>query len=397
MLALESFWGGGRARHARCTAQRRGETGPGGALALAHASSRAPAGSNHARGRAPLSSLAESNSLRPISSRPGPDHRPAEAGVAVRAIGLTKRYRNPWTLRVTQGLEDLDLEVERGEVMGYVGPNGAGKTTTLKLLAGLHKPTRGQAWIFGEPVGSIASRRRIGFLPEQPYFYDYLTGREYLELAGRLSGLTAREAGARAKRWLGRVSLAGVERRRLRKYSKGMLQRLGLAATLIHEPDLLILDEPMSGLDPLGRREVRDLLLEQRGRGVTVLFSSHILPDVEMVCDRVAILIAGRLTRVTRVGDLVDAGPQRVEIRCEGRPLLQVPPPLERLLERVEHPGETALVLRAAERLNQVLEWLIGSGVRIRAVTPQRASLEELYIEAAQASGENGNPERRMA
>ncbi len=176
-----------------------------------------------------------------------------------------------------------------------------------------------------------------------------------------------------------------------------MLQRLGLAATLIHEPDLLILDEPMSGLDPLGRREVRDLLLEQRQRGVTVLFSSHILPDVEMVCDRVAILIAGRLTRVTRVGDLVDAGPQRVEIRCEGRPLLQVPPPLERLLERVEHPGETALVLRAAERLNQVLEWLIGSGVRIRAVTPQRASLEELYIEAAQASGENGNPERRMA
>ena len=280
-------------------------------------------------------------------------------------------------------MEDLTLEVRRGEVMGYLGPNGAGKTTTLKLLTGLHKPTRGRAWIFGERVESTASRRRLGFLPEQPYFYDYLTGPEYLELAGRLSGLGGAEARTRARSWLGRVGLAEAGTRRLRKYSKGMLQRLGLAAALIHDPDLLILDEPMSGLDPLGRRDVRDLLLEQRERGVTVLFSSHILPDVEMLCDRVAIVLAGRLTRVAQVRELVADGPQRVEIRCEGQPVIEIPPGLAPVLTRFEHPGETGLRLEDGARLNQVLEWLVKAGVRVRAVTPQRAGLEELYVEAA--------------
>ena len=337
------------------------------------------------------------SAVRPIPGRPEGAQPPDDHSPAIRTVGLTKLYRNPWTLKTSRGLEALDLEVQRGEVMGYIGPNGAGKTTTLKLLTGLHKPTRGSAWIFGEPIGSATSRRRIGFLPEQPYFYEYLSGLEYLELAGRLSGLGGREAGDRAKHWLGRLSIADAANRRLRKYSKGMLQRIGLAAALIHSPDLLILDEPMSGLDPLGRRETRDLLLEQRDRGVTVLLSSHILPDVEMLCDRVAILLAGRLTRVARVGELVDDGTQRVEIRCEGRPLLEVPAWLAPLLTRIERPGETALVLQPATRLGEALQWLIQAGVRIRAVTPQRSTLEELYVEAARAGADDRGDERRMA
>ena len=327
----------------------------------------------------------------------GPPAADDADGVAVRAAGLTKLYRNPWTLKVTRGLEDLDLEVRRGEVMGCLGPNGAGKTTTLKLLTGLHKPTRGGAWIFGESIEATSSRRRIGFLPEQPYFYDYLTGPEYLELAGRLSGLGGQEAHTRARRWMGRVGLDGAERRRLRKYSKGMLQRLGLAAALIHEPELLLLDEPMSGLDPLGRRDVRDLLLEQRGRGVTVLFSSHILPDVEMLCDRVAIVLSGRLSRVARVGELVSDGPQRVEIRCEGHPLVAVPPGLAPLLGRIERPEETAFVLEQGERLGDVLRWMLQAGVRVVAVTPQRSSLEDLYVEAAQSGAAEPSGGRRPA
>ena len=305
--------------------------------------------------------------------------------LAVRTAGLTKLYRNPWTMKVTRGLEDLDLEVRRGEVMGYLGPNGAGKTTTLKLLTGLHKPTRGAAWVFGVPVDVTRSRRRIGFLPEQPYFYDHLSGGEYLELAGRLSGLGGREAAEMARRWMGRVGLQDAGRRRLRKYSKGMLQRLGLAAALIHAPDLLIHDEPMSGLDPLGRRDVRELLLEQRERGVTVLFSSHILPDVEMLCDRVAIVIGGRLNRVARVGELVSAGPQRVEVRCEGQPIVVLPAPLGSLVTRLERPGETAFVLQDGGRLSELLAGLLQAGVRVRAVTPQRDSLEDLYLEIAKS------------
>jgi ABC-2 type transport system ATP-binding protein len=347
-----------------------------------------------------MQSTDERHAGRPALSQGGAHPSgPDDAGqAALRASGLTKLYRNPWTLKVTRGLEDLDLEVRRGEVMGLLGPNGAGKTTTLKLLTGLHKPTRGGAWIFGESIETAASRRRIGFLPEQPYFYDYLTGPEYLELAGGLSGLGGREARTRARHWIGRVGLGGAERLRLRKYSKGMLQRLGLAAALIHAPDLLLLDEPMSGLDPLGRRDVRDLLLEQRGRGVTVLFSSHILPDVEMLCDRVAIVLSGRLTRVARVGELVSDSPQRVEIRCEGRPLVEIPPDLAATLARIERPGETAFVLEQGERLDDVLRWLLAAGVKVHAVTPQRSSLEDLYIETAQSRGPEAKPsERRRA
>ncbi len=328
-------------------------------------------------------------------SVPGHPHPDGDGAPAVKTAGLTKAYRHPWTGKVVTGLEGLDLEVERGEVMGYLGPNGAGKTTTLKLLTGLLKPTRGQAWLLGESIERVASRRRLGFLPEQPYFYEYLNGVEYLELAGRLSGLAAQDAHERARRWLGRVGLGARPRLVLRKYSKGMLQRLGLGAALLHEPALLILDEPMSGLDPFGRRDVRELILEQRDLGTTVLFSSHILPDVEMLCDRVAIILQGRLTRVATVGELVGGSRQRVEIRCTGVPTLEMAPELRGAVERRDRPYETAFALGDDTRLNETLAWLLRAGAEIRAVTPQRTTLEELFLATAGAAAAEAAPEER--
>jgi ABC-2 type transport system ATP-binding protein len=331
----------------------------------------------------------ESDRARFATARP-------DEGMAVQTRGLSKEYRNPWTLRVTPGLTDLDLQVGRGEVYGYLGPNGAGKTTTLKILCGLLKPSRGEAWLMGEPVSEVRSRRRLGFLPEQPYFYDYLTGLEYLELVGRLSGLPGRDASQAARTWLGRVGLGDRPRLRLRKYSKGMLQRLGLAAALVHGPELLILDEPMSGLDPFGRRDVRELILEQRARGTTVLFSSHILPDVELLCDRVGIVLGGRLTQVATVRELVNQGRHPVEIRCEGTPLVEIPAAWSEILTRVDRASETTLVLADDGQLQEVLAWLMQRRIPVRAVTPHRRSLEELFMEAATRAGQSAD-DRRIA
>lgn len=335
--------------------------------------------------------------LRPADGRSAlQDARPdANSAVCIRA--LAKHYRNPWTLQVARGLEPLDLDVHRGEVFGYLGPNGAGKTTTLKILNGLLKPTSGQAWLLGRSIDSVESRRRLGFLPEQPYFYDYLTGIEYLEFVARLSGLLAHDARKAAKQWLGRVGLGEREKLVLRKYSKGMLQRLGLAAALVHEPELVILDEPMSGLDPFGRRDVRDLILEQKARGATVLFSSHILPDVEMLCDRVAILLQGRLERVATVGELVDGQDGRVEIRVAGSPLLELPSEFAAILTREQRAGETVFALHDASRVQALLAFLIQHQIEVRAVTPHRSTLEQLFMAAAERAAIHATPTRRSA
>ena len=322
---------------------------------------------------------------------------PDPAGVAVRTSGLTKEYRHPWTGRVTVGLSPLDLEVARGEVFGYLGPNGAGKTTTLKLLTGLLQPTRGEAWLLGRSIRDPGARRRLGFLPEQPYFYDYLNGREYLEFVAQLSGLVGREARRAALHWLGRVGLGDRERLVLRKYSKGMLQRLGLAAALVHGPELVILDEPMSGLDPFGRRDVRELILEQRARGTTVVFSSHILPDVEMLCDRVAIVLRGTLNRVATVGELTDGQCHRVEVRCANAPILELPPSWSGEVERQARVHETVFTLRDDTRLQAVLAHLMQAGATVRAVTPLRSSLEELFMAAAESAAIQGRKEERSA
>src|ERR1700732_85625 len=209
---------------------------------------------------------------------------------------LTKDYAiGFWRKRPYRALDRLTLEVEPGEIFSFLGPNGAGKTTTLKLLMQLVFPTSGRAEMLGRPIGDLAAKRRIGYLPENPYFYDHLTAEELLTYFAALFGYRGAERRARASRLLDEVGLGAERRLQLRKFSKGMLQRVGIAQALINDPDLVIFDEPMSGLDPLGRRDVRSLILRLRDRGCTVFFSSHVLSDAEALCHRVAILANGRL------------------------------------------------------------------------------------------------------
>jgi ABC-2 type transport system ATP-binding protein len=225
---------------------------------------------------------------------------------AISTEGLTKHYTTGfWRPRPYVALDHLTLQVARGEVFGFLGPNGAGKTTTLKLLMQLIYPTSGRAEILGRPVGDVAVRRRIGYLPENPYFYDNLTAEELLEYFASLFGYQPAERRQHVSRLLDDVGIGAERRLQLRKYSKGMLQRIGLAQALVNEPDVVFLDEPMSGLDPIGRRHVRDLILRLRQRGATVFFSSHILADAETLCSRVAIVAAGRLVAAGNLADMV--------------------------------------------------------------------------------------------
>jgi ABC-2 type transport system ATP-binding protein len=216
--------------------------------------------------------------------------------------GISKSYRTHLSLRKYWILRGLSLSVRAGEIFGFVGTNGAGKTTTIKLALGLTFPDCGSIKLFGRPALRPAVRAKVGFLPENPYFYDYLTGAEFLDFHARLFGLSAADRRRRAVDLLERVGLANRGDRQLRYYSKGMLQRIGLAQALINDPELVILDEPMSGLDPIGRREVRDLILELKASGRTVFFSSHILSDTELICDRVGIIVRGSMKTVGKGG-----------------------------------------------------------------------------------------------
>src|SRR5262245_27612156 len=226
---------------------------------------------------------------------------------ALATFDLTKDYAiGFWRPRPYRALDRLTLAVRTGEVFGFLGPNGAGKTTTLKLLMQLVFPTSGRAEILGRPLGDLEAKRRIGYLPENPYFYDYLTAEELLIYFAALFGHRGAEGRTRASRWLDEVGIGAERRLQLRRFSKGMLQRVGIAQALINEPDLVILDEPMSGLDPLGRRDVRALILRLRDRGCTVFFSSHVLSDAEALCSRVAILAKGRLVATGRLTDMLE-------------------------------------------------------------------------------------------
>src|SRR3954453_6721891 len=218
---------------------------------------------------------------------------------ALATYDLTKEYAlGFWRKRPYLALDRLTLAVEPGEVFGFLGPNGAGKTTTLKLLMRLVFPTAGRAELLGKPLGDVTVRRRIGYLPEHPYFYDYLTAEELLSYFAGLFGYDGAERRRRVARLLDEVGIGAERRLQLRKFSKGMLQRLGIAQALVNDPELVISDEPMSGLDPLGRKEIRDLIVELKHEGKTVLFSTHILSDVELVCDRVAMIVGGRMRDV---------------------------------------------------------------------------------------------------
>jgi ABC-2 type transport system ATP-binding protein len=302
--------------------------------------------------------------------------------VVLKTEGLTKEYRTGfWRTRV-RVLHDLNLEVQQGEIFGYLGPNGAGKTTTLKLLMGLIYPTAGRAWVLGRDALDVAVKAQVGFLPENPYFYDYLTGREFLHFYGQLFGLPYRDRRRRIEELLTLVGLSKAAQLQLRKYSKGMLQRIGLAQALINDPQLIVLDEPTSGLDPVGRKEVRDLILNLKGKGKTVFFSTHIVPDVEMICDRVGIIVAGRLVRVGTLEELLGREIERIEIAASGfdesvgSQLAQwsVRPP-------VQHGDKVLFAVRTEKEGSQVMEYLLGRGASVHAVHPRRRTLEDLFLQ----------------
>ena len=304
------------------------------------------------------------------------------SGIAIRARGLAKDYRTGFWRRRVRVLHDLNLEVQAGEVFGFLGPNGAGKTTTIKLLTGLIHPTSGSAMVLGEPAGSVGVKARIGFLPENPSFYDYLTGAEYLDYCGALAGLPRTVRRDRVGTLLERVGLSGQGTVQLRKYSKGMLQRIGLAQALINEPAVIFLDEPMSGLDPIGRKEVRDLILHLRQAGRTVFFSTHIIPDVEVVCDRVGIILAGRLAAVGRVEELLGSPLEQIEVTASNLPPEAAAALAARGVAPPVRSGDRILVaVKGEEDLGQVLRAILQAGGRVHSVVPHRRTLEEVFLD----------------
>ncbi len=296
---------------------------------------------------------------------------------------LAKTYRTPFRRRRVDALKGVSFSVARGEVFGFLGPNGAGKTTTIRCLMGLCGITGGKAEILGAPVPSRAARQRMGFLPEQPYFYDYLTVSELLDLGGRLAGMSAADRRARADQLIVRVGLDHARGLALKKFSKGMLQRAGLALALINDPELVVLDEPMSGLDPIGRKEVRDLILEERDAGKTVFFSSHILSDVESLCDRVAICVGGKIRDIGRPRDLVDATTTETEVRLALADDLDagvVAALAARGARSRRTAGELLLTVAGGVDVDAVLAAAHAVGGKVIAVTPRHETLEDLFL-----------------
>jgi ABC-2 type transport system ATP-binding protein len=304
--------------------------------------------------------------------------------LALEIQDLSKTYSvGFWKKRPRCVLKPLSLSVQEGEVFGYLGPNGAGKTTTLKVLMGLVYPTTGTARIFGRSIDDTSAKLDIGFSPEQPYFYDHLTAQELLEYYGQLSGIPAGERKRRAGATLARVGLKDIERLQLRKFSKGMLQRVSLAQAILHDPKFLFLDEPMSGLDPIGRREVRDLIQELKDEGKTVFFSTHILSDAETLCDRVAILNQGELRGIGIVRELLSGAGNDVEIVWHGQVARAE---LERMGAKVRISGDIAHAVVPEAQLDPALDTLRKSNARIESVNPVRPSLEDFFISKLDAN-----------
>ena len=309
----------------------------------------------------------------------------------IRTEGLTKVFKVGFRGRKVRALEDLTLEVKEGEIFGFLGPNGAGKTTTIKILTGLLYPTKGKAWIMGRELGDISVKERMGFLPENPSFYEYLTGMEFLTYYAQLLKIPSSERQERVGRLFSMVGLKGAEDLQLRRYSKGMIQRIGIAQALLNDPDLVILDEPMSGLDPIGRKEVRDLILRLRDEGKTVFFSTHILSDVEMICDRVAILAKGRLKAIGPLEDLLGGYIKSVEVTVRGL-REEVIGEVEAMAERVLRRDDSLLVsLKGEEETTRLIDLIRMNGGRIYSIVPQRLSLEEYFMKMQQeAEGPGG-------
>jgi ABC-2 type transport system ATP-binding protein len=284
-----------------------------------------------------------------------------------------------WKERPLRALDNLCLQVHRGEIFGFLGPNGAGKSTTIKILMHLLHPTSGKARILGDPVDNVPMHQRIGYLPENPYFYDYLTPAELLTYMGRLFGLGRAELPRRVDSLLESVGLREARNLQLRKFSKGMVQRIGIAQALINDPEIVFLDEPMSGLDPLGRMEVRRIITALKAKGVTVFFSSHVLPDVEALCDRIAILNKGKLQETGTLDDIL-------KVRIEGYEVIlsglhgEAPDEIRGICDEIRS-MEDRLHIRVAdrERMEALIAFIFRQGLELISVNPIRPSLEEHF------------------
>jgi len=308
---------------------------------------------------------------------------------AIKIEELTKDYAiGFWRKRPYRALDRLSLAIEPGEVFGFLGPNGAGKTTTLKLLMQLIFPTSGRAEILGQPVGHVATRQRIGYLPENPYFYDYLTAEELLEYFAQLFGYGAADRKQRVAALLDKVGIGAERRLQLRKFSKGMVQRVGIAQALVNDPEVIFLDEPMSGLDPLGRREVRNLILQLRDQGRTVFFSSHILADAEALCSRVAVVAGGRLAASGRLSDIL-----AFEVRGWELVVAGVTPAMLARLTPVAHrtteisAGRYALELSLDHPPERVLADVAAMGADLVSLNPIRDTLEDFFVRRVAEAG----------
>jgi ABC-2 type transport system ATP-binding protein len=300
--------------------------------------------------------------------------------LAIRTRGLRKVFGGKVAVR------RLTLEVARGEVFGFLGPNGAGKSTSVKMLLGLVSPTSGEAEILGQPVGDVKTRSRVGFLPEHFRFYDWLTGEELLKLHGRLYGMSHAALRERVPVLLDLVGLTPHRNKRLRDFSKGMLQRIGLAQALINDPDLIFLDEPTSGLDPIGRRLVRDIIKAQRDRGATVLLNSHLLGEVEITCDRVAFIKDGEVVESRELhGESEEQ--TTVSIRAVNV-TVEVLNGLSRWSSSARTEGDRlTLTLSSNTLLPEIVRYLVAQGVDVYEVAPQRLSLEERFLEIVGSDG----------
>lgn len=334
---------------------------------------------------------------------------PREASIKMTAVlqvdKLRKEFVQGFLRKRTVAVRGISFEVERGEVFGFLGPNGAGKTTTMKMLMGLIYPSGGSAQIMGAPVGNLEAKRRIGYLPENPYFYDYLSATEFLLMVGQIYGLDRRTRKKRAGDLLERVGLSMAKGRAMRSYSKGMLQRVGLAQALMGDPELVVLDEPMSGLDPIGRREVRELMLELREAGKTVFFSTHILADANLLCERVGIIVKGELRDVGPLGELLSPKILHIEVLWSGSEALRetLRSEFSGVDERAE--GETGegesshstssegelFVSPTQAQVDRFLAAVVGGGGAVLQVTPHRETLEELFVRDA---GERAEDQR---
>jgi ABC-2 type transport system ATP-binding protein len=301
---------------------------------------------------------------------------------AIRIEELTKDYAiGFWRRRPYRALDRLTLDINPGEVFGFLGPNGAGKTTTLKLLMQLIYPTSGRAEILGRPVGDVAVRQRIGYLPENPSFYDYLTAEELLNYFGELFGLDAVARRKRVTTLLDRVGIGAERKLQLRKFSKGMIQRIGIAQALLNDPEVIFLDEPMSGLDPLGRRDVRTLILELRDQGRTIFFSSHILADAEALCRRVAVVAGGRLAAAGRLVDILAFeihGWELVMSHVNPEMFARVTGVVRRATEI--SPERYAFELSLDQAPDRVLSDLTAAGAKLVSLNPMRDTLEDFFM-----------------